>query len=99
MSIRTEIAELYEDALFLDPASTFDQCILGVVERCGGPATVCYDADMCIAALCEADGMDYDEACEFFHYNTAGSYVGENTPMFLYTEFSFQNMGGTRAEA
>jgi hypothetical protein len=88
MSIREGITDLYAGALFLDPPEAFDDCIVGVVERCGGPWAVCYDAEKCITALCTRYGMGYDEACEFFHTNTAGAYVGDMTPMFLYTELA-----------
>jgi hypothetical protein len=32
------------------------------------------------------DGMDYDEAYEFFEFNTLGAYVGEQTPVFVWTD-------------
>ena len=29
------------------------------------------------------DGMTHDEATEFFEFNVVGSWVGEETPIFL----------------
>lgn len=32
----------------------------------------------------ERDEMAYEEAYEFFSYNIIGSWMGENTPVFIY---------------
>jgi len=48
------------------------------------PWAVCYDANKCIELLAKHEGMTLDEADEYFHYNTAGAYVGEHTPAFVY---------------
>jgi len=32
----------------------------------------------------ERDGMDYDTASEFFHFNTLGAWAGDGTPLFLW---------------
>jgi len=42
-----------------------------------------YDYDKCIAVL-EKD-MSYDEAVEYFEFNTVGAWVGEHTPIFVNT--------------
>lgn len=78
---RELLAEYDEELLFLDPAETFDPCILGVVEMFGRPPVVCYDSQRCINAL--AKDMTMEEAEEFFDFNTAGAYAGERTPAFL----------------
>lgn len=44
---------------------------------------VVYDEAKCLDILVKRDGMSPEEAREFFEYNTAGSWVGEGTPMFL----------------
>lgn len=74
-SIRDDLADGDDELLFLDPAETFDSCIVGVISICGRENVVCYDRDKCIAA------MGGDE--EYFEFNTAGAYVGERTPAFL----------------
>jgi len=80
---REQISELYgDDLLFLDPAEQFDKCIVGIVSRCGIDLCLAYSRDKVIAALME-DGMDEDEAEEFFDFNMAGAYVGDKTPFYL----------------
>ena len=44
-----------------------------------------YDYEKCIQVLVERDGMTREDAEEFFDFNVVGAYVGENTPIFLYT--------------
>jgi len=36
-----------------------------------------------IEILMREDGMDYDEAVEYYQYNILGSWVGEHTPVYL----------------
>jgi transcriptional regulator len=43
---------------------------------------IVYDIDEVINILIR-DGMDVDEAIEYYEYNIAGAYVGENTPSFI----------------
>ena len=81
MSVRDWIAEHNPEALLADG---FDDAIVGVAERCGQPDLVVYDAERCISILEERDGMDADEAVEFFSFNTLGSWVGDMTPLFLW---------------
>ena len=60
-----------------------DEAIVGQVTRCGGMAALCYSRAMIIAILMERDGMDEEEADEFFEFNIAGLWAGEGTPVFL----------------
>lgn len=78
---RDEIAENYPELLVLDP-EYFDAAILGVVNRIN-TAAVCYSESKIIEILMEEDGMDYDEAVEYYQYNILGSWLGEHTPMYL----------------
>jgi hypothetical protein len=64
-------------------ADGFGDAIIGVGERSGSDNIVVYDAEHCIKILVEG-GMTYDEAHEYFSFNTLGAYVGENTPMFVW---------------
>jgi hypothetical protein len=41
-----------------------------------------YDVDKMIETLVKRDGMTWEEAWEYFEFNTEGSYVGEKTPIF-----------------
>ena len=74
-----KISEEYPDLL---KADGFDDAIIGVVERIGVQA-ICYDQEKVIDILIERDGMDYEEAIEYFEFNIAGAWVGESTPFFL----------------
>lgn len=67
------------DALFADG---FDDAIVGIGERCGQEAVVVYDTESCIRSL-EAQGLEHDEAAEYFYFNVAGAWVGPTTPLFL----------------
>jgi hypothetical protein len=71
-----------EELMFLEPQATFDECVLGVVERCGQEACVLYSEAKVLAVL-EQSGMEAEDAMEHFDYNILGSYVGEKTPMYL----------------
>jgi hypothetical protein len=87
MSTREKIRSYIDDgpALLLEPEA-FDVAIIGLAERCGQPTLVAYDRQRCIEVLM-ADGMDHDEAEEFFEFNTAGAWVGEGTPIFIDTRW------------
>jgi hypothetical protein len=69
-------------ALFLEPRATFDRAIIGLAERIN-MMVVAYDRDLTIQAMVDVDGMDHEEAMEFFEFNTAGAWVGEGTPIFI----------------
>ena len=64
-------------------ADGFDEAFLGVAQRIGMEDVIAYDKDQCIAILCKRDGMDYEEALDFFNFNVIGSWVGEKTPLFV----------------
>lgn len=79
---RDEIAEMYgEDLLFMDP-EYFDDAIIGVVHQFNKP-TVCYSIDKVIGLLMSHDGMEEEEALEYFDFNIIGAWMGEHTPSFL----------------
>jgi hypothetical protein len=82
MSTRELIAEMLEEAIFLEPA-TFDEAILGIAERFGMDPVVCYDRTRCIDIL--ARDMPREEAEEFFEFNTIGAWMGDATPVFVDT--------------
>mgnify|MGYP003133357486 FL=1 len=67
------------DALVADG---FDDAIVGVVLQDEHPKVV-YDSYKCIDMLIE-EGMSEEEATEYFDYNVSGSYVGKQTPIFIY---------------
>jgi len=72
------LAEEYPDLMRMDG---FDDAILGVVERIG-LQTVCYDLNKVIAILMK-QGMDEQDAWDWYQFNMLGAWVGEATPVFL----------------
>ena len=61
----------------------FEKALLGKAERCGfGPVYV-YSAAAVLNILMQRDGMNADEALEFYEFNILGAYMGEGTPLFL----------------
>jgi len=77
--IKEEISEINEDALFADG---FEEALIGVCYRFGTNPLATYNKEKIFEILMR-DGMNYDEAVEYFEYNIIGSWVGENTPVFL----------------
>lgn len=80
--LREWISEHSETALLADG---FIDAVIGVGYRCGQPPIVVYDAGKCVEILMSRDGMEYDEALEFFEFNTVGSWVGPETPIYVWT--------------
>jgi len=65
-------------------ADGFDKAVIGIGRRCSQEDILVYDTEKCLEILME-DGMTYDEAREFFEFNTVGSWVGPLTPIFVET--------------
>jgi hypothetical protein len=65
-------------------ADGYEDAFVGIIERCGQPALVVYDAWKCVEILIERDKMDPDEAMEFFQFNTLGAWAGDNSPAYLW---------------
>lgn len=61
----------------------YDDCIVGIIDRCGQEPIICYDREKVIQKLMDNDGMDRDEAIEYFEFNQAGAWLGDGTPCFL----------------
>jgi hypothetical protein len=61
-------------------ADGFDDAIIGETTK----ELVVYNVATIIDILMERDGMTEDEAFEYFDYNIDGSYMGEQTPIFMY---------------
>ncbi len=60
----------------------YDDCIVGVIRRCGQTPILAYDRGKVINNL-ESDGMSYEEAEEYFEFNQLGAWVGDDTPAFI----------------
>lgn len=70
------------ELLFFDPPETFDHAIVGVVYGFGQEPAVLYDEAAVLRAMMQS-GMTFDDAEEYFDYNTVGAYLGPATPRFL----------------
>jgi uncharacterized beta-barrel protein YwiB (DUF1934 family) len=60
-------------------ADGYEEAIIGIEEP---SLKVVYDEDKCISILVN-DGMDIDDAKEYFDFNTKGSFIGDRTPIFI----------------
>ena len=77
-----QFIESYVEAAEILLADDFDDAFIGTAERCGMQAVAAYDEQKCIEILM-SQGMDEEEAREYFEYNTFGTWVGEKTPIFI----------------
>ena len=73
------LEELNPEALFMDG---LDSAILGVGGQFGAQLVV-YSESAIIESLMFEQGMSHLEANEYYEYNVAGAYVGENTPIII----------------
>tara|TARA_R100001163_G_C5003716_1_gene151979 strand:- start:509 stop:766 length:258 start_codon:yes stop_codon:yes gene_type:complete len=64
-------------------ADGYDDALVGTALKEGEIVSV-YSTEKCIEILM-ADGMDHQEAAEFFYYNTHDAYVGKKTPIYINT--------------
>jgi hypothetical protein len=72
------LKEKYPDLATMDG---YDEAIIGVVTRMG-LEVICYDLDKVIKILMK-QGMDEQDAWDWYQFNMAGSWIGEQTPVFL----------------
>lgn len=79
---RQNIAEIDPELVLLDPAESYDKCILGIASRIGMDDCIAYDRSKVIAELMN-DGMSEEDAEDLFSFNMAGAYVGTRTPIFI----------------
>ena len=67
-------------------ADGFEKELVGVAHPAtldGVPIAV-YSADLCIQKLMVANDWEFDEALEYFVFNTEQTMVGKQTPMFVW---------------
>jgi len=60
----------------------FNGAILYIGRRFNEEVVV-YDCDQCVDILIKRYGMSQDDAIEWMEYNVLGSYLGEQTPIFV----------------
>ncbi|MDB4348396.1 hypothetical protein OAA62_00625 [bacterium] len=82
----TTRSELLETITEFNPeaklADGFNDSILGYDTK----GRVIYSVNSILDTLVNRDGMDYDEAQEYFGFNIECAYVGEYTPIYIYEE-------------
>jgi len=82
----TTRSELLESITEFNPeaklADGFDDSILGYDTK----GRVIYSVNSILDTLVNRDGMDYDEAQEYFGFNIECAYVGDYTPIYMYEE-------------
>ena len=82
----TTRSELLESISEFNPeaklADGFNDSILGYDTK----GRVIYSVNSILDTLVNRDGMDYDEAQEYFGFNIECAYVGEYTPIYMYEE-------------
>jgi hypothetical protein len=72
--------DVYEQGILL--ADGFENAFMGIGRQFTRPVAI-YDRNKCIDILINRDGMNIDEAEEYFEYNVQGAYVGDDTPIFM----------------
>ena len=68
-------------------ADGLDDAIIGVTAGIN-PQSMCvvYDYHKCVDIFIQ-QGMSWREAIEWMEFNVVNAYVGENTPVFVHTQF------------
>ena len=80
------LAETECEVMRLQPASFYDDFIIGVGYRFTYGPVLAYSLRGILNAHMKQDGMTYTEAQEFFESQTLGAWVGPGTPMFIDSE-------------
>ena len=62
-----------------------EEALVGVDRRFGQEDIACYSYDKVIELYID-QGMSYEEAVEYFEYNTIGGWYGDTTPCFITSE-------------
>lgn len=74
------IDETFEVIIYPDG---FEDCIVGVAEKFGGPPVAVLDLEKILSKL-RQENMNEQEAIEYFEYNILGAYLGEQTPVYMH---------------
>jgi len=74
-----EILEVYQDEELL-MVDGFDEAVIGVEAL---KMRLVYDINKMRTILVERDKMTFEEAMDFLDHNVLGTYVGEQTPLYV----------------
>ena len=65
-------------------ADGYEKAFIGTtISAFGRKQVALYDYDKCIMILMNDNDWNEEEAIEWFNFNTIGSWVGEDTPIFV----------------
>ena len=65
-------------------ADGYEEAFIGTtISAFGRRQVALYDYDKCIMILMHDNDWNEEEAIEWFNFNTIGSWVGEDTPIFV----------------
>ena len=65
-------------------ANGFEDAFVGTtISAFGRKQVAIYDYDKCILILMHDNHMTEDDAIEYFDYNVMGSWIGEETPIYI----------------
>jgi hypothetical protein len=81
---RDSLTETHGELLFLTEGY-YDKCIIGVSIGINGEPCVCYDKDKLIETFMMLNETSWEDASENYYFNIIGSYLGEQTPIYLDT--------------
>lgn len=74
----------------------FEDCIVGVAEKFGGPPIAVMDLEKMLAKL-EKGEMTREEAIEYFEFNILGAYIGDQTPVYMHVpDFKIEKKTSSR---
>lgn len=74
----------------------FEDCIVGVAEKFGGPPIAVMDLEKMLAKL-EKGKMTREEAIEYFEFNILGAYIGDQTPVYMHVpDFKIEKKTSSR---
>lgn len=81
MRVLDKILEMYPDT----PALIADGLNDAIIGYEPNNEVMVYSIEKCIELLMGILNSDYKDASEYFYYNTMGAYMGEHTPIYVYT--------------
>ena len=85
LEIATEWAEMMDANLMVlgtqENKMDYAEAFLGVTND--DPPRAVYSEEKVLDVLVKRDGMNYEEAMEFFDFNIRDAFMGEQTPMYI----------------
>ena len=84
LEVREALEALNEEAYLLP--EEFDTALTGYIKQWNAPIVAVYNAEKIVSVLTSgAEKMSEEDAWDHYYFNIEGSYLGENTPLFLHT--------------